>query len=108
MTRRQGGMSGFASRTNSASLQGFRGAAYGHSYPGHYPGDGEPGTNLLGTPLTIREVAELIGCSDWTVRQRWLPQGLPHLRSGPTGKLIFYESQVIRWLLEQQQKGGTY
>jgi hypothetical protein len=62
----------------------------------------------LGTPLSIREVARLIGCSAWTVRQRYVPQGLPHLRSGPSGKLIFYRDQVVRWIVNQQQKGGKY
>jgi hypothetical protein len=61
----------------------------------------------LGDPLSIREAAGLIGCSPWTVRQRYLPAGLPHHRLTPTGKLIFYRSQVIRWLLTRQQKGGT-
>jgi hypothetical protein len=61
----------------------------------------------LGEPLSICEVAGIIGCSVWTVRQRYLPLSLPHLRSGPNGKLIFYKNQVIHWLLTQQQKGGT-
>jgi hypothetical protein len=61
----------------------------------------------LGEPLSIREVASLIGCSVWTVRQRYLHRGLPHVRSGPHGKLIFYRNQIIDWLLEEQQKGGT-
>ena len=66
-----------------------------------------PESNPLGEPLTIREVAQLLGCSPWTVRHRYLREGLPHLRTGPTGKLIFYRHQVIRWVLaKQQQKGG--
>ena len=56
--------------------------------------------------MTIREVARSLGCSAWTVRQRYLPQGLPHFRSGPQGKLVFFRHQVIRWILERQQKGG--
>jgi hypothetical protein len=60
----------------------------------------------LGQPLSIGEVAELVGCSAWTVRQRYLPAGLPHLRLRPNGKLIFYRNQVISWLLTEQQKGG--
>jgi hypothetical protein len=58
----------------------------------------------LGEPLSILEVARLIGCSTWTVRNRYLPQGLPHFRSGPTGKLVFYRNQVVRWILQQQKK----
>ncbi len=70
--------------------------------PEHRSNDGD----VLGEPLTIRQVAQLIGCSAWTVRQKYVPAGLPHLRSGPNGKLIFYKNQVIRWLLERQRKGG--
>jgi hypothetical protein len=63
----------------------------------------------LGKPLTIAEVAQLIGCSTWTVRQRCLSSGLPHFRLGKTGKLTFYRNQVIRWILEnQKQKGGDH
>ena len=58
---------------------------------------------ILGEPMGIRAVAALIGCSPWSVRQSLLPQGLPHWRSGPSGKLIFYRDQVVRWLIAQQQ-----
>jgi hypothetical protein len=61
--------------------------------------------NTLGEPLDIRTVAKLIGCSVWTVRQRHIPAGLPHFRSGPNGKLIFYSRRVVEWLLEKE-KGG--
>jgi len=67
------------------------------------PPTGDP----LGHPLTIRQVATLIGCSVWSVRQRLIPQGLPHFRSGPNGRLIFYRNQVVHWLVENQTKGGT-
>jgi len=80
--------------------------SYGQSCPQHYPQAVEYGNEPLGAPLSIREVARLIGCSAWTVRQSYLPQGLPHLRSGPHGKLIFFRDQVIRWILQHQQKGG--
>jgi len=58
----------------------------------------------LGEPMTIREVASLIGCSPWSVRQTLLRQGLPYWRSGPSGKLVFYHNQVVRWLLRQQEQ----
>ena len=61
----------------------------------------------IGQSMTIREVAILIGCSVWTVRQQFIPQGLPHFQSGPSGKLIFYHDQVVRWILQRQQKGGN-
>jgi hypothetical protein len=70
------------------------------------PGLAAPGTpNTLGPPLTIGQVAALIGCSPWTVRQKILPRGLPFFRSAASGKLIFYQAQVIRWI-ERQQQGG--
>jgi hypothetical protein len=58
----------------------------------------------LGEPMGIREVARLIGCSPWSVRQTLLPKGLPHWRSGPSGKLIFYRDQIVRWVINQQTK----
>jgi hypothetical protein len=62
----------------------------------------------LGEPLSINEVAELLGCSPWTVRQRYVPQGVPHFRACASGKLGFFREQVIGWILKrQQQKGGT-
>lgn len=100
-------MSGFTENGNAAQIQGLTPISYGQSCPQHYPQSegyrGEP----LGEPLSIRDVAGLIGCSVWTVRQRYLPLGLPHLRSGSQGKLIFFHDQVVRWILERQQKGGT-
>ena len=60
----------------------------------------------LGPPMSIREVARMLGCSAWTVRQQHMPRGLPHFRSGPNGKLIFFRDQVVAWILTQQKKGG--
>jgi hypothetical protein len=62
----------------------------------------------LGEPVTIRQVAALIGCSVWSVRQRLIPQGLPHFRSGPGSKMVFYRNQVVAWVLarQNQRKGG--
>lgn len=75
------------------------------------PGDGltgrAVGREALGEPLVIEQVAELLGCSAWTVRQRYLRQGLPHLQARPRGKLVFFREQVIAWTLKlQRQKGG--
>ena len=56
-------------------------------------------------PLSIDQVARLIGCSPWTVRQTLIPRGLPHFRFKASGRLIFYRDQVIRWI-EKQQQGG--
>lgn len=61
-----------------------------------------PGDDPLGEPLTVCETAQLLGCSAWTVRNRHLRRGLPYFRAGGTGKLVFYRSQITRWILEQQ------
>lgn len=103
---RQRRMSGFADNDNAAQMQEFPPATYGHGCPEHCPQPPEYRNEPLGAPLSIRDVARVIGCSTWTVRQRYLPMGLPHLRSGPQGKLIFFRDQVVRWILQQQQKGG--
>jgi hypothetical protein len=67
----------------------------------------EPDFGPLGIPLNITEVARLIGCSPWTVRQTLIPRGLPHFRFKASGRLTFYQSQVIRWIEFQQQGGKT-
>lgn len=82
----------------------------GQNCPQDCPQPGSPEfdpSNPLGAPLSIREVAAIIGVSVWTVRQRYLPAGLPHARATPQGKLLFYKHQIITWLLNQQRKGGT-
>ena len=60
----------------------------------------------LGEPMNIAEVAEVLGCSMWTVRQKYLPQGLPHVRASAVGKIVFFREQVIDWILKRQQKKG--
>jgi hypothetical protein len=57
----------------------------------------------LGEPLSIAEAARVLGCSVWTVRQRFLPLGLPHLRLGPAGRITFFRNQVTAWVLAQQK-----
>jgi hypothetical protein len=82
-----------------------------HCPPQPGPNVGQPGPVLrpsgptLGRPMDIRAVATFIGCSPWTIRQKLIPFGLPHFRSGASSKLIFYRDQVVRWI-ENQQKGG--
>lgn len=108
--RQLGRKSGFTPGTKSKQLLAFATSSLGQSYPQQYPHPAQAATALmepLGQPLSIREVARVIGCSPWTVRQRYLPAGLPHHRLTPNGKLIFYKTQIIRWLLARQQKGGT-
>lgn len=80
--------------------------------PGARP-EGRPGASAapenglgLGRALTIRDVARAIGCSVFVVRYRLVPRGLPHFRSSPNGKYVFYERQVRAWVLAHQQEGG--
>jgi hypothetical protein len=61
--------------------------------------------DILGEPLDITEAARLIGCSVWTVRQRYLPSGLPYFRIGKTGRITFYRNQVVQWILKNQISG---
>ena len=107
MNKRERALSGFAGSGKTLQIQAFSAESYGQNYPQHYPQEAEGGNEPLGAPLGIREVARLIGCSAWTVRQSYLPQGLPHLRAGPRSKLLFFRDQVIRWILQHQQKGGA-
>lgn len=93
---------GFAPEPNSLETLGISTEEPGQGYPRHYPHPSDP----LGEPLSIRQAAKLLGCSPWTVRHSYVPRGLPFLRSGPLGKLIFYRAQVVRWILEHQRKGG--
>ena len=95
-------IAGFSDTEKSFNSQAFSADPLGQSYPQQNP---HP-EDTLGEPLSIHEVAEVIGCSDWTVRHRYLPQGLPHFRSGPAGKFVFFRKQVIAWILQQQRKGG--
>jgi hypothetical protein len=108
-----------------ARLRRFSPSSLGQPWPGHWPG--QPGPNFaeqepfpclpgkaqrparrsLGEPLSIRQVAYLLGCSPWTVRQTLIPRGLPHFRFKASGRLTFFEGQVIRWIENQQQGGET-
>ena len=109
----------------SAHLRDFSAIPGGKRFPPHFPPragaiPGEQGAILgaresvlgplggkLGRPLDINQVAEMIGCSPWTVRQTLLPRGLPYFRFKASGRLTFYEGQVIRWIENQQQGGQT-
>jgi phage terminase Nu1 subunit (DNA packaging protein) len=64
---------------------------------------------FLGEALDVKQVAELIGCSAWTVRQKHVKAGLPCFRTGPSGRMTFYRNQVTAWILARQkeQKGGN-
>jgi hypothetical protein len=102
-------------RRKSADSLHLSGASLGQNCPPccpqhcPRPDDLEDDSELepLGKPLSITEVALLIGVSVWTVRHRCLAAGLPYFRVGPTGKLLFYKNQIIHWLLTEQRKGGV-
>jgi hypothetical protein len=102
MTTNTETLSGFPEDANGTETKAIPGTNLGQSYPRHYPGLEGP----LGAPLSIKDVARLIGCSAWTVRQKFIPLGLPHLRSGPSGRLTFFSNQVVAWVLAQQQRKG--
>ena len=102
MTTERGTLSGFAFDEKATETKALARPSLGQSYPKHYPGSESP----LGAPLSIKDVARLIGCSAWTVRQKFIPLGLPHLRSGPSGRLTFFSNQVVAWVLAQQQRKG--
>jgi hypothetical protein len=57
--------------------------------------------------MDIRTVSKVLGCSPWTVRQTLIPRGLPHFRFKASGRLTFFEGQVIRWIESQQEGGKT-
>jgi hypothetical protein len=109
-------MSAFEGSAKPAETLGFSHIPLGQRYPApcpqHYPHpEGTPEDELgdpLGEPMTIREVARVLGCSEWTIRQRYLPLGLPHFRLSPTGKLLFFHNQILRWVLEKQRQKGGY
>jgi hypothetical protein len=60
----------------------------------------------LGAPMNINQVAQLIGCSCWTVRQTLVPRGLPFFRFATQGRMVFYRKQVIAWIENEQAKRG--
>lgn len=75
--------------------------------PAHETNASHDAEDRLGAAMNIGQVARLLGCSVWTVRQRYMPQGLPHLRVSAVGKIVFFRSQVVDWILKQQKKGGN-
>ena len=63
----------------------------------------QSGPEVLGEPMGLKDVAKLVGCSVWTVRQELLRDGLPHVRSNPNGRIVCYRQQVVRWILRRQE-----
>ena len=103
--------SDFAPARNSAENLDFPRAPLGQRNPQHCPplngAIGSESGASLGEAMSIRGVARILGCSEWTIRQQYLPRGLPYFRLSPRGKLLFFHNQIVRWVLERQrQKGG--
>ena len=104
--------SGFGKRAKATENLDFSPVRVGQSCPQQYPYHSEAAAaaasaDVLGQPMNIGQVAALLGCSVWTVRQRYMSSGLPHFRIGGTGKLVFYRNQIVCWILQKQkQKGG--
>ncbi len=107
-TGAEGHESDFLRRTKSLerlAFGAFRGGQRNpHPCPQDYPPPDAP-EFPLGDPLDITDVAALLGCSPWTVRQKYLPQGLPHVRASASGKFVFFREQIVDWILERQTKG---
>jgi len=99
----------FVSGANVTKNMDFSSTDLGQHCPQPNPHSnyGQPdvgGGESLGDPMDIETTAKFLGCSVWTVRQRYLSQGLPHLRASAEGKLIFFRRQVVDWILKRQQK----
>lgn len=96
-----------AELTSPALGSGDSQESFPHPIPTETPRRSVGQQVALGEPLAIEDVAALLGCSAWTVRQRYLHQGLPHLQARPRGKLVFFREQVIAWIEKRQrQKRG--
>lgn len=106
----EGHRSDFAETRNASETLGpsaFRlGQRKPQGCPQHYPYPEEE-QFPLGEPMDIGRVAALLGCSAWTVRQRYLPVGLPHVRASARGRFVFFREQVVDWILKRQTKGGV-
>jgi len=103
----------------NTGIVGFRGNANGADFKGlaelnprcvdsaaSSEGSDKGFDSSLGEPINVKQVAQLIGCSVWTIRQKFLHIGLPCLRSGSGSRLIFYRNQIVAWIHQQQKKGG--
>lgn len=104
---REGHRSDFARMRNAAESLGFPAFRLGQWSPDHYP-QHYPTPEVtrfpLGEPMDIEDVAALLGCSPWTVRQKYLPAGLPHIRASRHGRIVFFREQIVDWILERQRK----
>ncbi len=105
--------SGMPRGRKPANLQGLPPSGLGQHWPRDWPSHpGQTGAHQrvsgeesrLGPPLDIRELAAMLGCSPWSIRNRLIPMGLPHFRFGASSKLIFYRNQVERWIERQQRR----
>jgi hypothetical protein len=97
----EGHRSDFAQTPKAAETLGFSALSLGQRNPENYPQHYPP--SRLGEPMDIEDVAELLGCSVWTIRQRYLPAGLPHIRASARGRFVFFQKQVIDWILKRQK-----
>jgi hypothetical protein len=104
--------SGFGGSAKGAETLHISSVHIGQSCPQQCPHPAEAihhaagSAGPLGEPMDIGQVAAFLGCSAWTVRQRYLPQGLPHLRACASGKLVFFREQITQWILKRQQQTG--
>ena len=53
------------------------------------------------TGLVAKEVAEILGCSEYIVRQKVRERKLPHYKVGR--RIFFTRSGIENWMREQEQ-----
>lgn len=53
------------------------------------------------TGLVAKEVAEILGCSEYSVRQKVRERKLPHYKVGR--RIFFTRSGIDSWMKEQEQ-----
>jgi hypothetical protein len=95
--------SDFREIAGGAETLGINAFQGGQRKPYSCPEDCPQAESALGEPIDIEDVAELLGCSVWTVRQRYLREGLPHLRASARGRFVFFHKQVVEWILKRQK-----
>lgn len=58
--------------------------------------------------LTPKEVADMLGCSAWTVRELAKRKALPHYKVG--SRYLFTRASIEKWVTrqEKQSQGGEF
>lgn len=59
---------------------------------------------VMSRVLTEKELAEVLGLSQWTIRTLRLQKGLPHF--GTAGRIFYRLESVLRWM-DAQEAGAN-